>query len=391
MDRFVSLQFDNIGRPILTEGEVELRVQAHVGLYNGENKTDYNNGTVTVTNMRILWSDHSTKTGLALSLELVYGISFHAGFLASSPKVKITLKSRTDTTNPPLIASKESFIKLSFRKGGAQECFEKLQAALKGRAWIKAAPKASLQQAPAEFTTRTAGISGILRTVEQNKMEADKNINEAFQDLNALMTKAKEMVQLAEQFTAKIKKASGDVSEDEASQFKAYLLSMGIDNPVTRRTYGSGDLYHRELSRQLAGFLQRPLEKEGGMMQLVDVYCLYNRARGTELVSPDDMLRACELFEPLGLPLRMKIFASGVIVVQLLSLNNEEICKKIEQLLVENATLTAVVLSNIFKISITLALQHLLTAEQAGVLCRDETVEGVVFYPNLFKEVVLRG
>ena len=27
-------------------------------------------------------------------------------------------------------------------------------------------------------------------------------------------------------------------------------------------------------------------------MTLTDVYCLYNRARGTDLISPDDLLQA---------------------------------------------------------------------------------------------------
>jgi ESCRT-II complex subunit VPS36 len=42
---------------------------------------------------------------------------------------------------------------------------------------------------------------------------------------------------------------------------------------------------------QLADFLRGPLERAGGMMTLPDVYCLFNRARGTELVSPDDLLQ----------------------------------------------------------------------------------------------------
>lgn len=49
--------------------------------------------------------------------------------------------------------------------------------------------------------------------------------------------------------------------------------------------------------RQLADFLAAPLARAGGIMPLPDVYCLYNRARGTELVSPDDLLRAVALFE----------------------------------------------------------------------------------------------
>ena len=47
---------------------------------------------------------------------------------------------------------------------------------------------------------------------------------------------------------------------------------------------------------QLADFLAAPLARAGGIMPLPDAYCLYNRARGTELVSPDDLLRAVALF-----------------------------------------------------------------------------------------------
>lgn len=43
-------------------------------------------------------------------------------------------------------------------------------------------------------------------------------------------------------------------------RFKSYLLSMGIANPVTRETYGSGTQYHMQLAKQLAGILQAPLE-----------------------------------------------------------------------------------------------------------------------------------
>lgn len=52
-----------------------------------------------------------------------------------------------------------------------------------------------------------------------------------------------------------------------------------------------GARYHTELSRQLADFLEGPLARCGGMISLPDVYCLFNRARGTELVSPDDLLQ----------------------------------------------------------------------------------------------------
>ena len=40
------------------------------------------------------------------------------------------------------------------------------------------------------------------------------------------------------------------------------------------------------------------------MISVTDVYCMYNRARGLELVSPDDVVSACQLFESLDLPMR---------------------------------------------------------------------------------------
>lgn len=49
-----------------------------------------------------------------------------------------------------------------------------------------------------------------------------------------------------------------------------------------------------EAAAQLADFLRPRVERAGGMMPLPDVYCLFNRARGTELVSPDDLLAAAQ-------------------------------------------------------------------------------------------------
>ncbi len=62
----------------------------------------------------------------------------------------------------------------------------------------------------------------------------------------------------------------------------------------------AGARYHTELSRQLADFLAAPLARARGLLQLPDVYCLFNRARGTELVSPDDLLKAIALFPEVG-------------------------------------------------------------------------------------------
>uniref|UniRef100_A0A7M4E585 Vacuolar protein-sorting-associated protein 36 n=1 Tax=Crocodylus porosus TaxID=8502 RepID=A0A7M4E585_CROPO len=231
---------------------------------------------------------------------------------------------------------------------------------------------------------RAVGIVGIERKLEEKRKETDKNISEAFEDLSKLMVKAREMVELSKSIANKIKEKQGDITEDETIRFKSYLLSMGIANPVTRETYGSGTYYHMQLAKQLAGILQAPLEERGGIMSLTEVYCLVNRARGLELLSPEDLVNACKMLVSLKLPIRLCVFDSGVMVIELQSHNEEEMVASALETVSEKGSLTAEEFAKLVGMSVLLAKERLLLAEKMGHLCRDDSVEGLRFYPNLF-------
>lgn len=68
------------------------------------------------------------------------------------------------------------------------------------------------------------------------------------------------------------------------------------------------------------------------MMTLTDVYCRVNRARGLELLSPEDLLNASRQLGPLDLPLVLRIFDSGVMVLQIRSLDDEAVVESIAEL-----------------------------------------------------------
>lgn len=51
-------------------------------------------------------------------------------------------------------------------------------------------------------------------------------------------------------------------------------------------------------------------------MTLTDAFCRVNRARGLELVSPEDLLHACKALPDVQLPMRLHTFDSGVTVLQ---------------------------------------------------------------------------
>jgi ESCRT-II complex subunit VPS36 len=58
------------------------------------------------------------------------------------------------------------------------------------------------------------------------------------------------------------------------------------------------------------------IDKYGGVIGLVDLYCVYNRARGTDLISPEDLNLACVKLNQNSQKHVVKHYASGVKTVQ---------------------------------------------------------------------------
>eukprot|EP00899_Mesostigma_viride_P021446 jgi/Mesvir1/29302/Mv01564-RA.1 len=274
---------------------------------------------------------------------------------------------------------------------------------------------------PSTFATSKAGVAGILRREERQMAATSRTMEEAFEDLSSLMAKAREMVRIAEFMHERLLEKERDVAgrssssatsslsssahgvanpaagggdsvredaEGSAQEMRDWLLSMGIANPVTRDTAGS--LYHQELSRQLAGFLDTPLKKAGGIMALPDVYCLFNRARGTELISPEDLVKACEMWSSLEVPFQLRRFDSGVLVVQAKSHSDDQVCEVLSRVVRASGGREGINLKQAaaaLGVAIALAKEHLLTAEARGLLCRDESLEGLRFHHNFFRDV----
>lgn len=63
---------------------------------------------------------------------------------------------------------------------------------------------------------------------------------------------------------------------------------------------------------------------------------------------------------------------------------NQNLIDETSKLVADKKSLSAEELASLLKTSIVLAKERLLQAEQKGKLCRDESVEGLTFYPNYF-------
>ncbi|XP_036312661.1 vacuolar protein-sorting-associated protein 36 isoform X2 [Eptesicus fuscus] len=360
MDRFVWTS------GLLEIHETLVIQQRGVRIYDGEEKIKFDAGTLLLSTHRLIWRDQRNhECCMAIPLSQIVFIEEQAAGIGKSAKIVVHLHPAPPNKElGPLQSSKNSYIKLSFKEHGQIEFYRRLSEEMTQRRWENMPVSQSFQtnRGPQPGRIRAVGIVGIERKLEEKRKETDKNISEAFEDLSKLMVKAKEMVELSKSIANKIKDKQGDITEDETIRFKSYLLSMGIANPVTRETYGSGTQYHMQLAKQLAGILQAPLE----------------------LLSPEDLVNACKMLEALKLPLRLRVFDSGVMVIELQSHKEEEMVASALETVSEKGSLTSEEFAKLVGMSVLLAKERLLLAEKMGHLCRDDSVEGLRFYPNLF-------
>ncbi|RPB19395.1 vacuolar sorting-associated protein [Terfezia boudieri ATCC MYA-4762] len=327
---------------------------------------------------------------------------------------------RTDSPGPLMESLKIGeggpidYVKFSFRAGGAPAFYEKLKNVMIQRKWL-------LQNAPPVPNPRRRGEGNISPDIQEAtsmggraklvgigalewqgdsvRKNNDIVMRGALDDLESLMSRAKEMVALAESFATRLASQQSPSSSEAAKALQSSTMALGLS--TISKDQVSTDLYLADLARQIAEFISDDrraiLKREGGVITLVDLWAMYNRARGIDLISPTDMERAAGLFEKLKLPVRLRRFKSGILVVHEAGHTDEATVKKIMSWMgapnVRDATeaartgdwgraVTALEAAEKFGWSVGVASEELEMAEEKGWLCREVGVEGVRFWVN---------
>ncbi|KAK1777113.1 EAP30/Vps36 family-domain-containing protein [Copromyces sp. CBS 386.78] len=322
-------------------------------------------------------------------------------------------------------------VKLSFRGGGEKIFYERLKGSITQRKWLlQGAPPIPKTSGNGSGTgsghaggagaggggsgsaggqperVKIAGIAGLEQRGQSMRKNNEMVIGNAFEDLEALMASAKEIVALAETFARQVKGAGGASSGSENALLAESASQLGLI--ATKDIVGSGgggdSLYLSELARTLAEFLtddaRGVLRKAGGIISLVDLWAMFNRLRGgVELVSPADFEKAVNLWDKLGLPVRLRTFKSGVKVVQGRDRTDETTIRSLLAWMQDlhnfppdrevawewhefGRGVTARDAAERFGWSIGVAEEELEMAEERGVLCREEGIEGLKFWEN---------
>jgi ESCRT-II complex subunit VPS36 len=310
---------------------------------------------------------------------------------------------------------------------------ERLEGALKQRPWENASPG----RTAGSITARPIGVTGLLKRADEEQKAADSHLSGAFDDLNALMDNAHDLVRLAESISSKIilppsssaATAEGDDRLAAEHDLRALLRDIGLTSSVSRDVQvGSSSSADRsgsdigdgmnfetahgtiafkraspfieDLAREMGNFIGLLMSKRRtAIIPVTDAYCLYNRARGINLVSPEDFISAAHCFGSLRLPvelMKIPIGSANSTMLVFQSMNEGAVYEHIlsTYLSSDESFIDPLGLCQQERYALSIAMHYLRQAECKGYICRDEQgggaglgdgVAGVTrYYKNLF-------
>lgn len=406
MDYFVRITLTASHRPIPLEEEVDIRNIDQVSVHLQNDKIVcgdlFNSGKLILTNFRIIIVVSTTNgkqmEGWAINLKEVSHLDDCSTLFSRSKRLKINFKQRKISQDVGIkfhADNKMEFLDI-FSKVHSKKSWEKVVQ----KTIVRGSTTSSFPQSPQtlqeeNFSANNAGIGGIIRRQEKNLQSVDLLAKSAMADLDTLIDQARDVVAVVNRYASylqenrRLKDNEDDSSETstqiaEASEMESIMQSIGIVSPVTRLS--AGRLFHEQLARQIADLMhdQSRLQRLGGMITLTDLYCIYNKARGTELVSPNDLLGACEKLRDLQVGISLRKFSSGVKVLELDGFDDVQFWKNLSNFVESKNGASAGLISVHFGLSLIITKEKLLIAEQRGLLCRDESVRGLHFYVNKF-------
>ncbi|KAF7296548.1 GLUE N-terminal domain-containing protein [Mycena chlorophos] len=282
-------------------------------------------------------------------------------------------------------------IKLSFRKGGDKAFYAVLRRSLKSKAWVVPSVVRATTAPPSAEQSAASGINGILKAVESNAEGRSANMSEAFQDLEALMVKAADMVRLAGDLnerltavTAAPNALGSSVPEPEEATFiRSSLAQLGLhisNTPVTQDMIQDERRWLESLARELAAVLQGGsgsgrggLLRDRGVIALDEVWGGWNRARGVALLPPDTLLQVIpHLAGRTDPPIGSRELPSGLRVLHTPQFAPAAFAARLVGLLALAGPKTTTEIATEEGVPVALATELVAAVENDGEVCRDD-------------------
>ena len=231
------------------------------------------------------------------------------------------------------------------------------------------------------------GISRIQNLMRKKINNQNQMISSSFNDIQSLRENAEAMISLAQQIRAKLSSSKANTSESasQTAEINSVLSKIGFIDPVTKEVAGSD--YYIKLAEQINVYFTDYFKKNPDIkvITLIDAYCIYNRARGGNTISPKDMTQAINNFDKVAGEIKVKNFNKEMIVLHTSEFSNENLINLIKNYMKENKQdfIELKSLSNIINVKNVL-LETILIDDllNNGLLLIDEFDLDVRYYLN---------
>ena len=283
--------------------------------YEDSNENKHYEANVFYTNFRVLCLtgktaidipynfifSHFTKTPIFSGRKFIQ-MDFKQGINLSSccPMYITENYSREEIMNAKFSLPKYGQIKFSDKSADMEKSYQFLQTGIKAKEYeMSHKPKQSQQNQGGgmnpNYMVQQPKATGLgldrVKNMMRDKLANQKQMIEgSFTDINTLRQNAEQMIAIASQIRNKI--ANNPNNKSENDEINSVLSKIGFVDPITKEVAGSE--YYLKLGEQINQFFMDYFAKnpKTKALTLIDAYCLYNRARTGNTISPKDMRQA---------------------------------------------------------------------------------------------------
>lgn len=321
-------------------------------------------------------------------------------------------------------------VKISFRKGGHSEVYEDLKRIIENNDEHsnKIKNEANLLESKqiGNFSS-FKGIHGLANKSEQQNQEASLLLSKSLQDLEQLLSKAEELIDLSKKYQLLMKnmKPGGEkdinftlLSESRKSVTKLQDIMQNdqIQKSInktkninslnslkkcksTTKVSGMPLEYIKELSRSIYDFLtdENILDKNNGLVTMFELYSLYNNSRQVNLVTPEEFFGAVVKFEEIGDGLAVSKVSTvrkeykndadtidGGAFIYVISKKNgsKDVNRKVFLTVSSNPGIRIMEIQAHIQVNYLILKSILNALVNDGSLTIDESIEGCTYWPN---------
>ena len=339
--------------------------------------------------------NHYTKTPIFSGRKYIY-LEFKQGMNLSAccPLYIRENYSQEQIMNARFSFPKYGMIKFSDKSADMEKSYQFLQTGIKAKEYeLSHKPKQPQNQSGinTNYIPQQPKVTGLgidrVKNMMRGKLENQKQmIQGAFTDIDSLRQNAEQMIAIASQIRNKIQNNPNNKSEND--EINSVLSKIGFVDPITKEVAGSE--YYLKLGEQINQFFMDYFAKnpKTKALTLIDAYCLYNRARTGNTISPKDMRQAIKQLTDGKVmhDIIIKNFNNEMIVIQTPEFSGKNILAMIKKFMEEKKQhyIEMSDLSNILHVENVLLEKTIIEdLLMSGLILSDESDLEVRYYLNI--------